>query len=129
MPARHISSLPSLNSPDLGAVKWQSSPEELVALGDKMFLPITTAGKLAKSTVYVIRQNIFTFYHKMLSDFSKKRGKKGFLSLIKAPEPLRGCFLLGLPLGSLKILPGEWQPAQIYMELLFKYDIPSQSEM
>lgn len=68
------------------------------------------------------------FSCRILSDFSKKQ-KNPFLSLIKTIETLSGSFLLGLPLKSLWILHGGWQQAQIYVKLLFKYDIQSESEL
>lgn len=102
-----------------------------MALFDKVFLPITTAAKLEKKNqLFMLSGRTFSLFScRMSPGFSKKRGKKGFLSLIKTTEPLPGSFLLGLPLRSLRILPGEWQPAQIYMKLPFKYDIQRQSEM
>lgn len=57
-----ISSLPSLYFSVLEIIKWQSSQKKLIELVNKMFLTVTTAEKLAKSIVYVIMQNIFTFY-------------------------------------------------------------------
>lgn len=44
-------------------------------------------------------------------------------------KTLLASFLPGFPLKLLWILHGEWQQAQIYMKLLFKYDSQSEFEM
>lgn len=57
----YYSSLPSLYFSALELIKCQSYQKKFIALVNKMLLPITTAENLAKSVVYVIMQNVFTF--------------------------------------------------------------------
>lgn len=59
--AFYISSLPSLYFSVLELTKCQSYQKKFIALVNKMLLTITTAENLAKSIVYVIMQNVFTF--------------------------------------------------------------------